>query len=66
MSLVVDYYRQRLMPLVRAYRLACAHDDAIIRGLTVPTGIWTCRRCQRVLLELTAFREHLRVEHSIS
>ncbi|WP_176993592.1 hypothetical protein [Nonomuraea jiangxiensis] len=49
---------------MRAYHLACARDDASAHGVAVPSGVWTCQRCGRVLLELGALREHLRLEHA--
>jgi hypothetical protein len=50
---------------VRAYHLACARDDMAGQRLNTPSGLWVCERCLAPLLELTALREHLRVEHSL-
>jgi hypothetical protein len=50
--------------IVRAYQVACARDDVAGHGLTVPTGVWVCGRCQRALLEFAALREHFRTEHA--
>jgi len=58
-------YRRTWQRITRAYSLACARDDTAARGLTVPSGVWACRRCPQVLLELTALRAHLRTEHAI-
>jgi hypothetical protein len=52
--------------LKRAYQTACARDDVAGHGLTVPSGVWVCVRCQRGLLELAALREHFRTEHAPS
>lgn len=50
--------------LARAYQVACAGDDVARHGLSVPSGVWVCERCERALLELTALREHFRTEHA--
>jgi hypothetical protein len=50
--------------VVRAYQLACARDDVAGHGLTVPSGVWVCGRCQRALLELVALREHMCPENA--
>jgi hypothetical protein len=64
MSSVVGHCRRAWRWVARAYSLACARDDAIARGLTVPGGVWICDRCHQALLELASLREHLRVEHA--
>ncbi|RSN43796.1 MULTISPECIES: hypothetical protein [Actinomadura] len=51
--------------VARAYLHACARDDAAGRGFQVPSGVWVCERCEHAVLELAAFREHLRVVHSL-
>lgn len=50
--------------IVRAYRLACAQDDAVTRGITIPVGVWVCKHCEKVLLERDAFQRHLRTAHA--
>ncbi|MFD0902109.1 hypothetical protein [Actinomadura sediminis] len=51
--------------VARAYLQACARDDAAGRGVQVPSGVWVCDRCEHAVLELAAFREHLRVVHAL-
>jgi hypothetical protein len=65
MSSVLGHCRRAWRRAVRAYSLACARDDAIAHGLTVPGGVWICERCHQALLGLTSLREHLRVEHAL-
>ncbi|SDL09357.1 hypothetical protein SAMN05421869_12227 [Nonomuraea jiangxiensis] len=64
MSFAADRCRRIWARAMRAYHLACARDDASAHGVAVPSGVWTCQRCGRVLLELGALREHLRLEHA--
>jgi hypothetical protein len=64
MSFAANRCRQLWARARRAYQLACARDDTAGYGLVVPTGVWMCQRCQRVLLEMTALHEHLRLEHA--
>ncbi|MBO0826270.1 MAG: hypothetical protein J2P24_00675 [Streptosporangiales bacterium] len=46
--------------LARAYHLACAREDALLRGLRVPTGVWLCEHCRLVLWDHRAFVGHVR------
>jgi hypothetical protein len=45
------------------YQLACARDDRRRQHLPVPSGIWFCAHCQRVLWDLDTFVGHNR-EHT--
>jgi hypothetical protein len=42
----------------RAYRAACARDDAIAHGFTVPDGVWVCDECEAVLLDAADMSRH--------
>ncbi|MEO3869788.1 hypothetical protein ABGB18_13255 [Nonomuraea sp. B12E4] len=64
MSFAADRFRQIRARVVRAYHLACARDDTSTHGIAVPSGVWMCQQCHRVLLEMAALREHLRLEHA--
>lgn len=44
-----------------AYWLACARDERRRRKLRVPSGIWFCADCGRVLWDLDTFVGHGRV-----
>lgn len=66
MFFAVNYCRRVWRRTVRAYHLICAREDAAGHGLTVPSGVWRCLQCELVMLERTAFREHLRVAHSMT
>ena len=47
----------------RAYHLHCAREDARIRGLVVPIGVWVCE-CSHVCLDRLAFLDHLVEVHA--
>jgi hypothetical protein len=41
-----------------AYWLACAREDRRRRKLWVPSGIWFCANCERVVRDLDTFVIH--------
>lgn len=45
--------------VARAYRMACAREDALRHRLRVPPGVWICE-CGRVLWDEKEFAEHAR------
>jgi hypothetical protein len=45
---------------MRAYRVACAREDAQRIGYRVPIGAWFCERCRLVVWERHAFVLHVR------
>jgi hypothetical protein len=49
---------------VRAYRLHCAREDARIRDIVVPIGVWVCDNCRHVSLNLVAYNNHLVEAHA--
>jgi hypothetical protein len=49
--------------LVRAYHLRCAREDARLRGIVVPVGVWVCA-CRHVSLDRLAFHRHLGEVHA--
>ena len=40
------------------YRLACARDDRRSRQLRVPSGVWLCTHCERMLWDSDTFAVH--------
>lgn len=40
-----------LRRLRRSYQLACAREDRVRLGLTVPDGVWFCAPCRRAMLD---------------
>jgi len=50
--------------LVLAYRLLCAREDARVRQVIVPLGVWVCHHCPHVSLDLPAFDAHLVALHA--
>jgi len=48
---------------VRAYHLRCAREDARLRGIVVPVGVWVCQ-CRHVSLDRLAFVDHSVVCHT--
>lgn len=53
-------FARLLRRLIRAYHLACAREDARLRGVRVPTGVWLCEHCRLVLFDHRAFVGHAR------
>jgi len=49
--------------VVRAYQLHCAREDARVRGIVVPLGVWVCG-CRHVSLDRLAFVRHLGEVHA--
>ena len=43
-----------------AWFLFCARDDAWRLGLTVPSGVWLCGRCDQVMWDPREFDRHAR------
>jgi hypothetical protein len=41
------------------YHLLCAREDARVRNLTTPSGIWACYHCPHVSLDHLNFSRHL-------
>ena len=54
--------RQLLDRARRAYYLHCAREDARLRGIVVPVGVWVCQ-CRHVSLDRPAFVDHSVVCH---
>jgi hypothetical protein len=44
--------------LALAYRLHCAREDAKLRKLVVPIGVWVCEHCPQVSLSTGAHLAH--------
>lgn len=47
----------------RVYELHCAREDARVRGIVVPLGVWVCN-CEHVSLDRLAFVRHLGEVHA--
>jgi hypothetical protein len=58
---IVRRWRRRL---VRAYHLRCAREDAHVRNLVVPPGVWACHACPHVSLTVVSFKSHLADGHA--
>jgi hypothetical protein len=58
---IVGRWRRQL---VRAYELRCAREDAHVRNLVVPRGVWACHACPHVSLNLASFKHHLADVHA--
>lgn len=41
-----------------SYRLVCARDDRRRRHLRVPSGVWLCTQCERMLWDSDTFAVH--------
>jgi hypothetical protein len=50
--------------LALAYRVRCAREDARVRHVMVPLGVWVCQHCPHVSLDLPAFDAHLVALHA--
>ncbi|MCW2493811.1 MAG: hypothetical protein QOH56_745 [Pseudonocardiales bacterium] len=49
---------------LRAYHLHCAREDARVRHLVVPLGVWVCEHCRHVSLNLHSFNSHRADAHA--
>jgi hypothetical protein len=59
----VSRVRRLLDRARRAYYLHCAREDARLRGIVVPVGVWVCQ-CRHVSLDRLAFVDHSVVCHT--
>ncbi|MEV5749368.1 hypothetical protein AB0L00_16245 [Actinoallomurus sp. NPDC052308] len=64
MSRVARFYRSLTRRSLRAYRIACARDDAATWSVVVPDGVWACTGCDTVLLQADARSEHVCTGHT--
>ncbi|HJQ02651.1 MAG TPA: hypothetical protein VJ851_13710 [Jatrophihabitans sp.] len=49
--------------LALAYRLHCAREDAKLRNIVTPIGVWVCAHCPHVSLSSGAYVAHLAGAH---
>jgi hypothetical protein len=63
-SAMVKTVRRWGRQLVRANELRCAREDAHVRNLVVPHGVWACHACPHVSLNLVSFKNHLADVHA--
>lgn len=56
--------KSMLRRTVRAYHLACAREDARVRNIVVPLGVWACQACSHVSLSQLSFHRHLVEVHA--
>jgi ribosomal protein L37AE/L43A len=47
-----------------SYRLHCAREDAKIRKIATPLGVWVCEHCPQVSLSTGAHLAHYAVTHA--
>jgi hypothetical protein len=47
-----------------AYQLRCAREDARVRGIKTPLGVWVCEHCPHVSLTSGLFDEHMVFVHA--
>jgi hypothetical protein len=47
-----------------AYQLGCAREDAKVRNIITPIGVWVCEHCLHVSLTQLTFRTHLAASHA--
>ncbi|MCO5974320.1 hypothetical protein [Actinoallomurus soli] len=64
MSRVAEFCRALTRRSLRAYRLACARDDAATWNVVVPDGVWSCSGCDAVLLQAEAPSWHVCSGHT--
>ena len=50
--------------LATAYRLHCAREDAKLRNLVTPIGVWVCQHCPHVSLSTDGYLDHLAAAHA--
>jgi ribosomal protein L37AE/L43A len=50
--------------LALAYRLHCAREDAKLRRMVTPIGVWVCEHCPQVSLSTGAYLAHLAGAHA--
>ena len=46
------------------YRLHCAREDAKLRKIVAPVGVWVCEHCRQVSLTTGAHRAHRAGAHA--
>ena len=49
--------------IVRAYQLCCAREDARVRHVVIPAGVWVCQHCPHFSFDATRLRDHLAYAH---
>jgi hypothetical protein len=47
-----------------AYQLRCAREDARVRGIKTPLGVWVCQHCPHVSLTSRLSDEHMVFVHA--
>jgi hypothetical protein len=58
-------YLRRLWRRVKlAYHVRCAREDARVRNIMTPIGVWVCDHCPHVSLSQLAFQNHLVGAHA--
>jgi hypothetical protein len=57
-SRVARFCRSLVRRAARAYRMACAREDAAVHGMTVPDGVWVCEGCAAVVLNPADLSRH--------
>ncbi|HET6209979.1 MAG TPA: hypothetical protein VFD94_06335 [Jatrophihabitans sp.] len=50
--------------LALAYRLHCAREDARLRRIVIPIGVWVCEHCPQVSFSPGAYFAHLAGAHA--
>jgi ribosomal protein L37AE/L43A len=55
---------RRWRRLVLAYQVRCAREDAKLRRIVTPIGVWVCARCPHVSLSTGAYLAHLAGAHA--
>jgi ribosomal protein L37AE/L43A len=50
--------------IARSYRQHCAREDARVRNIVTPLGVWVCEHCRHVSLDLTGFTMHAVEAHA--
>lgn len=50
--------------LALMYRLHCAREDAKLRKIVTPVGVWVCEHCPHVSLTTGAHRAHRAGAHA--
>ena len=46
------------------YHVRCAREDARVRNITTPLGVWVCEHCREVSLSQHAFNDHVTAAHA--
>jgi hypothetical protein len=60
----MKYVRQLRRRLVLSYQLRCARDDARLRRIITPSGVWACHHCPHTSLNKLAHSTHLDSVHA--